>query len=240
MSDRPVPDDFATIERIIRTRRATRHLLPDPVPDPLLHRLIELARWAPSGYNLQPTNFVLVTDQALKNSLHAAFLNQRQVLEAPALLIFTGDLNASRRHFEPMLKLDLEAGASTDAYATMLRRIVPLAFSRGPAGLGWLWKATLLPLVRCFRPIPVMPAVDRRYWTGKQVMLVAMTFMLAAEAAGLATSPMEGFDEGRVRRALNIPRSHIIPIAIAVGYAAPGSRLKTRLPLESVLHHQRW
>jgi len=37
--------------------------------------------------------------------------------------------------------------------------------------------------------------VHRRYWLAKQAGLSAMSFMLAATAAGLATCPMEGFSD---------------------------------------------
>jgi nitroreductase len=71
-------------------------------------------------------------------------------------------------------------------------------------------------------------------------MLCARTLMLAAHAAGLATLPMEGFDEHRVRRVLRIPRSQIVPVVIAIGYAAEGNLKKSRLPMERVVHRERW
>ena len=67
-----------------------------------------------------------------------------------------------------------------------------------------------------------------------------MNFMIAAEAAGLATCPMEGFDERRVQKALGIPR-HYLPILVTpVGYSAEGDPAKTRLPLEHLVHRDRW
>ena len=63
--------------------------------------------------------------------------------------------------------------------------------------------------------------MHKRFWLAKQVMLCAMNLMLAAEAAGLSTLPMEGFDEGRVRKVLGIPRTQVVPVIVAVGYALP-------------------
>jgi nitroreductase len=227
-------------EIMVRSRRATRHFLPDPIPDGLLERLIDLARWAPSGYNLQPTHMVIVDDARLKPDLHRACLEQSQVLEAPATVVFTGDRLVAEKSFEKILAMDLDAGATTLEYAEKLKTIVPLSFGQGPLGFGWLWKALLLPLVRMVRPVPSMPAVEKRYWLSKQVMLTAMNFMLGATAAGLATVPMEGFDEGRVRKVLKIPSSHIIPVIIPVGYSARGDLKKTRLPLQDIIHHNEW
>jgi nitroreductase len=138
------------------------------------------------------------------------------------------------------LKCDRDAGAIDEKYEALLRGIIPLAFGTGPAGVGWLWKATLPPLGRFVKPIPSIPAVARDYWLAKQVALSAMVFMLAATAAGLSTVPMEGFDEGRVRRALNMPRSQHVVLVVPVGYSATGALKKTRLPLEEMTHKNQW
>ncbi len=136
--------------------------------------------------------------------------------------------------------METGAGRAPPEYVAALRAVVPLAFGHGPLGLGWLWKAALVPVARLFRPVPSIPAVEKRFWLAKQVMLCAMTFMLAAEAAGLSTLPMEGFDEGRVRKVLGIPRSHIVPVIVAVGYPTPLPSRKTRLPIETLVHRERW
>ena len=231
-------DEFETLAR---NRRAVRHFRSDPIPAGLIERIIDIARWAPSGYNLQPTHFVVVTDAETRARLRPACMNQVQIVEAPAVVVLTGDRRVIHNHFHSTLAADREAGAIDEKYETVLRSIVPLAFGHGPLKLGWLWKATLLPVVRIFRPIPSLPAVHARFWATKQVMLAAMNLMLAASAAGLATLPMEGFDEGRVRRVLGIPRSQIVPVVIAMGYAVEGEKLvKSRLPLENVVHFERW
>ena len=100
----------------------------------------------------------------------------------------------------------------------------------------------LVPPARLAVPVPEVPAVHGRVWATRQAMLAAMAFMLAASAAGLATLPMEGFDERRVRRLLRIPRRFVVPVVIPVGYAADGGERprKTRLPLGRVLHRDRW
>ncbi len=233
-------DDLSAFEQIVRRRRSVRHFRPDPLPDGLLERLLDSARWAPSGYNLQPTHFVVATDAALKARLHRACMGQAQILEAPASVIFCGDRNVAGSNFERVLEQDQAAEAVNAEYARLLRRFVPLAFSHGPLGVGWLWKALLLPLARCFVPVPSIPVVEKRYWLAKQVGLSAMVFLLAADAAGLATVPMEGFDESRVRSILKMPSSVTPMIIVPVGYSAVGALRKTRLPLTGMLHFNRW
>ncbi len=225
---------------LVRSRRATRDYRPDPLPEGVLDRLLEAARWAPSGYNLQPTHVVVVTQPQQRSALQRACMGQRQVGEAPATVVFFGDREVASRNFETVLGADHAAGAIDADYERLLRRYVPLAFGVGPLGLSWLVKATLIPLAAFVAPIPSFPAVHRQYWLAKQVCLAAMNFMLAAKAAGLATCPMEGFDGRRVRKALGAPRS-MVPIVVAtVGYAATDHATKTRLPLEQMVHRERW
>jgi nitroreductase len=59
MSANPPSDTLAfgdVHEALVHTRRSMRAYRPDPVPDALLHRLLQSARQAPSGGNLQPGN----------------------------------------------------------------------------------------------------------------------------------------------------------------------------------------
>lgn len=224
-------DDY---EALVRKRRATRHFDPTPVGSPLVDRLLAIAQRAPSGYNLQPARFAVVTDRAVRPALRRACMDQAAIEEAPVVVVFAADHRAYEDHFEETLALDLAAGATTPEYVEFLRGILPIAFRRDP--LSRFWKTALLPLVRWFRPVPDLPAVNKRLWLGKQTMLSAMSFMLAAEAAGLNTLPMEGFDTARVRRVLELPRSWEPMLVVALGYSQPMTTpQKTRLPLERVL-----
>jgi len=230
-------DEFA---ELAKSRRSIRNFRPEPVPAELLERLLEIARWAPSGYNLQPTHFVLVTDPAIKSALVPACLKQRQIADASAVVVITGDKRVVENNFEDMLAMERALGSIDQTYERLLRKFVPLTFGQGPLGLSWLLKAAAAPILGLVTPTPSIPAVFKRYWLTKQTMLCAMTLMLAASAAGLATLPMEGFDERRVRRTLAIPRSQLVPLVVAIGYAADRDLKKSRLPTERLIHRNRW
>lgn len=227
-------------ETLARTRRSVRNFRPDPIDPGLLERILECGRWAPSGYNLQPTHVVVVTDPAVRQSLRPACMGQRQVEEAPAVLVFAGDRDVARDNFDAVLQQEREAGAIGGSYEQMLRKIVPLAFERGPAGLGRVAKAAFLPFRWLTKPTPSLPAVHMDYWLAKQVMLPAMNVMLAAHAAGLATVPMEGFDGWRVRSVLGLPSRFLVTLVLPIGYAGDGVIRKTRLPLERMVHRDRY
>ncbi|MBZ0254646.1 nitroreductase family protein [bacterium] len=232
--------DLEAFEQLVRDRRAVRHFKPDPLPEGLLERLLDAAHWAPSGYNLQPTHFAVATDPALKERLLPCCMYQKQICEAPAVVVFLGDRDVVKYNFEKMVQAEKDAGSINERYEQMLRKMVPLAFDKGPLHTHWLWKKFLLPVVRRVKPIPRLPAVEEEYWLTKQVMLSSMVFMLAASAAGLSTVPMEGFDERKVKKILNIPRRFVAPLLTPVGYAADGQLKKTRLPIQDLVHYNEW
>ncbi len=234
------PDALQAFENLVRRRRAVRQFAEGPLPEGVLERLLDCARWAPSGYNLQPTQFLVVDDDELKPGLREACLGQRQLAEAPATVVFIGDPDAVRANFDRVLAMEREVGAMNDGYEAFLRELIPKAFDRGPLGVaGWV-KRHYPSLMRTFKPVPEVPAGNMRFWLTKQAMLAAMNFMLAATAAGLATVPMEGFDESRVKRLLGIPRGHVVPLLVPVGHPVDGESKKSRLPLSDLTLRNRY
>jgi nitroreductase len=53
----------------LRGLRATRQLRPDPLPEPVLHDILEVARWSGSAGNRQPWEFVDVRDRDMLTRL---------------------------------------------------------------------------------------------------------------------------------------------------------------------------
>ena len=48
------PAEIATLDHVVRERRSVRGFLPQKIPDDLMQKVFETARWAPSGTNVQP------------------------------------------------------------------------------------------------------------------------------------------------------------------------------------------
>ena len=56
----------------IMNRKSVRAYRNDPIPKEVLTRVLEAARWAPSGSNLQPWKFIVVRDKNLREKLAEA------------------------------------------------------------------------------------------------------------------------------------------------------------------------
>ena len=58
--------EFSDFLKVIKARRSVRNFKPDPVPDDHVKKILEVARWAMSGANGQPWEFVVVKDPSLR------------------------------------------------------------------------------------------------------------------------------------------------------------------------------
>jgi FMN reductase (NADPH) len=59
---------------LLASRRSIRAYRPDPIPDEYIQKIIEAARWAPSGGNSQPWEFIIVTTKELKDKIADLFV----------------------------------------------------------------------------------------------------------------------------------------------------------------------
>lgn len=69
------PAAWTEIEKTIFERRSVRNYKPDPVPETLIHRVLEAGRFAPSSGNCQPWKFIVVTNKALIDEMNEACFN---------------------------------------------------------------------------------------------------------------------------------------------------------------------
>ena len=94
--------DNATLAGI-RNRRSVRNFTSDPITDEQLESILEAARWAPSGRNSQPWDFVVVRDQqtrtALGRILKGITFSWAGLAAAPAMIVVSVDQTADPGHF---------------------------------------------------------------------------------------------------------------------------------------------
>ncbi len=76
--------------KVIKERRSVRRYKPDPIPDEVLIRVLDAARFSPSGKNLQPWKFILVRDDKVKKRLAEASAGQSFIARAPIVVAACG------------------------------------------------------------------------------------------------------------------------------------------------------
>ena len=67
-------DEWNAIERAVFNRRSVRNYKEKPVPEPLIRRVLEAGRYAPSAGNCQPWKFIVVTEKALIDEMDQAIV----------------------------------------------------------------------------------------------------------------------------------------------------------------------
>ena len=55
--------------KLAAKRRSVRAFKSDPVPDDMIDKIIEVARWAPSGANTQPWEFIVIRDKEVQKRI---------------------------------------------------------------------------------------------------------------------------------------------------------------------------
>ena len=63
------PDTYGYLLDLVKNRRSIRKFKPDPVPHEYIEKIIEVARWAPSGFHTQPWEFVVVNKQEIRQAI---------------------------------------------------------------------------------------------------------------------------------------------------------------------------
>ena len=61
--------DYDSLLELVKERRSIRRFKPDPIPDNFIDKIIEVARHAPSGFNMQPWEFVVVKKPELREKI---------------------------------------------------------------------------------------------------------------------------------------------------------------------------
>jgi nitroreductase len=65
--------DYEALHRIMTRRMSVRRLKTDPIPDDYVDKILEAGRWAMSGANSQPWEYLVIKDPRKKKELYDAF-----------------------------------------------------------------------------------------------------------------------------------------------------------------------
>jgi nitroreductase len=180
----------------IEQRRAARAFKSDPIPEAILGEILRLGVRSPSGYNLQPWRFVVVREQENKEKLKACAFNQRQVGEAPVVLICCGDRRVGNSEYiESVIQMGMETGGVNEQFADVMRQQIPALFEYHP----------------CFENVEA--------WTNRHTMLAVAHIMIVAKSYGVDSCPMEGFVTTQVKEAFQIPAEVDVCCILPMGYA---------------------
>jgi nitroreductase len=196
------------ITQVLLDRRATQHFKPDPVPAEYLEAILSFAAQAPSGYNLQPWRFIVVRDAENRHRLQKAAMNQSKVSEAPVVIIAF----AVKGEWKSRMDVIFEEGARRGAGDAVIVEMQKEAATK------------------------FLDALPPAVWLNRHTMIALTTMMLVAEAYGLDTAPMEGFDADAVKREFSLPLESEVIALLAIGFGkGPDKLYGGRLALKEIV-----
>lgn len=225
--------DVEEFRKVVTSRRSVRRFTADPLPDAVLDDCLDLALLAPNSSDLQPWEFHVVRTPALRQELAQACLNQNAAKTAPVLVAVVARTATWSEHCDLMLERWPEA-SMPPIVERYYRRVAKLYYRQGPLNLVGLGKRLVATVTGLRRPVPRGPFshADMRVWAVKSVALAAENFMLALRAHGFDSCPMEGFDEHRVRRMLDLPADAVVVMVVGCGRRAADGVYHPRIRFE--------
>jgi nitroreductase len=199
------------------TRRSVHEYSDDPVDQSTLDAIFRTATLAPSGYNLQPWEFLALRDEETKTALKEVAYGQEHVVDADTTVVILGNT-------DPMA----HAEAVFDDW--LAKEYIPNEDVRSA-------------LIENVEAMAEMPEPERRIWTTRSSSLAAMTLMYAAWEHGVASCPMEGFDGDALAEAFDIPDGYEPVMLVTLGYpvdeaADIENERKARRPIEEIVHYE--
>lgn len=235
---------------LAQSRRSVKRFQPNQrIPSHIVKDVLESTLRAPSSFNLQPTQIIMVQNDALKERLaQYAMLgvgNQYRVRDCSAVAVFLSDLQASQR-IARMMQLEQEWGQRHPTYMAMMPLSTSFLLGEGHAATLLKQVTTDLLSETTSRPMPHIEPIQS--WSYKNTALAAQTYLFAAQSHQLDTCIMEGFDPRRMKEVLSIPDRYGIPMVIGTGYEYQEGedgkqkqpKLTPRLPLEEVVFQDRF
>ena len=186
---------------IVMKRYATKAFDGKKVPESKIKELLEIIRYAPSSFNIQPWVVKIVTDKETKEKLAPASWNQPQITSCAHLLVFCAntDILGNINKLEKLMEKSDQPSESVKAYVEMMN--------------GFEKK---------------LSEDQKLSWAQRQTYLALSNALNGAKSLGLDSCPMEGFDSKAYSKILDLP-SNIVPTALCpIGYASDKQRPKLR------------
>lgn len=204
--------------------------------------ILEAVRFAPSSFNMQPYRFYWVQSPLMRKRAAQLCMGQRPAETASALIVAVADIGSWQSTTQAFLQWVRQSGFSHQKVSEYERKAKwgKWFFMQGWFGVFGMLKWIALRTLNLRRIIGMAP-VSRHglfKWATKNTSLACENLMIASEALGLNTCPMEGFDGRRLSQFLGLQsRYHEIVMVIAIGKKSGGyvTEPRWRRPLDQTV-----
>ena len=205
------------LQEAMRTTFACREFTDDPVSDEVLHRILDVARFAPSGGNRQGGHVVVVRDKGVRQRLGE--------LCVPTLRLYAAQVAAGESPFNTVVPSAVDVATVLDTPTDRFALFDHL----GDVPVALVVSVDLAEVASMDKDLDRVGLV-----TGASIYPLVANILLAARAEGLggvvttAVVPAEA----EARRLLDLPDTHAVAALIPLGVPVRQLTRLTRLPVE--------
>lgn len=221
--------DSREFDKVVETRRSIRRFTDEPVPDSVINHCLDQAMLAPNSCNLQPWEFYVIKNPEVKKKLIYACLNQNAAKTSQALIAVVARTDTWYKHCDENISAwpDPELPKLVENFYS---KVAKFQYALGPLGILGLFKKGFYSIAGLTRPVPRGPYTrsEMKEWATKSTALAAQTLMLSLRAQGYDSCPMEGFDDKRVRKILDLPPKASVIMFVAAGKRADNGIYNSR------------
>ncbi len=204
---------------LVKRRRNCRKFKPDPIPDEYVKKILEAARWAMSGANGQPWEFIVIKEQATKDKIADLIAQSRQrafEIERTRLEEVRMPAYRQRPTESPCMQVAPVVIAVVGDRRTLQASALYCNFIFGEGGPGAPYFKNM----------------------GNATQLLC----LAAASLGLGAqwcSVVSGWEDS-LKRLLNVPEELSIPTIVPIGYPDYKPAAPYRRKLSEIVHNEKY
>ncbi len=185
-------------KQIVMERYATKSFDSKKIPESRLNELLELIRYAPSSFNIQPWKIIVVRDQTTKDKLTPVSWNQPQISSCSHLLVLCANTNI-QENIHLLEKTMIAKGATKESIQGYVELMLNFEKHMSPE--------------------------QKLNWAQKQVYIALSNALNGAKSLGFDSCPMEGFDPKKCDAILGLDQSEYTAILLCpIGYRSPNDK----------------
>jgi nitroreductase / dihydropteridine reductase len=194
-------------KEIVMQRYATKQFDGRMIDEQKLFALLDIIRYSPSAFNLQPWKIKVVTASKIKANLRPHANDQAQITTCSHLLVFCANTELQQLVDKAVAGMEQTGipNANVQQYAAMMKGYVGS-----------------------------MSPEQRMSFAREQIHIALGNAVNGAKSLGFDSCPMGGFDPVAFAEVLFLPEEYVPVVLCAIGYAADRPNPKWRLPREEV------
>ena len=225
---------------IVKKRRSVRRFTDKEIPEDVVKKCLKAATLAPNSSNLQPWEFYWIKSSEKKKKVIEACFSQNAAKTAKEIVIAVARIDTWKRNRDLIIEDYKKKDQLIPLVKKYYMKLIPYAYYHDRFGIyGILKKIFYLffNIVGFFKPVIRGPIYKHELFetVSKSTALACQNFMLALVAEGFDSCPMEGFDEKRIKRILNLNWQSSIVMIIGIGKAAENGVYSERFRIDDDL-----